>query len=225
MAFIHLENITKVYGKKEGKVEALRGISMEIRQGEMVAIMGKSGSGKSTLLNIVAGLTMPTSGRYCFQGKEIMNMKQRELNQFRRENVGFIVQYFALIEDMDVYHNITLPLRHTKVSGREVKKRVIEVARKLGIEDKLKAFPEELSGGQKQRVAIARAIIKESKMILADEPTGALDSQTAEDIMKVFRSLNQEGKSVLIVTHDMGIAKQCDRIIEISDGCINEQMQ
>lgn len=222
MAFIQLESITKVYGKKEGKVEALRGINMEIGQGEMVAIMGKSGSGKSTLLNIVAGLTMPTSGTYCFQGKEIAEMKQRELNQFRGENVGFIVQYFALIDDMDVYHNIALPLRHTKISGREVKKRVMEVAQKLGIADKLKAFPEELSGGQKQRVAIARAIIKDSTMILADEPTGALDSQTAEEIMKVFRSLNQEGKSILIVTHDMGIAKQCDRIIEISDGCINE---
>lgn len=218
--FIRLEDVTKTYGKKDGKVEALKGITLDLEEGEMVAVMGKSGSGKSTLLNILGGLVMPTSGSYFFRDKEINSLKTTEINRFRRESIGFIVQYFALIEDMDVYHNIALPLRHTKISGKEVKRRVRETAESLGIADKLKAFPEELSGGQKQRVAIARALVKESEVIVADEPTGALDSQTASELMKVFRKINKQGKTLIIVTHDMEIARQCDRLIEISDGCV-----
>lgn len=220
--FIHLENVTKTYGKKDGKVEALRGITMDLEEGEMVAVMGKSGSGKSTLLNILGGLTMPTSGQYFFKGQEMASLKQKQMNKFRQKSVGFVVQYFALIDDMDVYHNIALALRHSGISGKEMRKRITGVAESLEIVDKLKAFPDELSGGQKQRVAIARAIVKDLEMIVADEPTGALDSQTAEELMKVFRDINQQGKTMLIVTHDMEVARKCDRIIEISDGQIVE---
>lgn len=216
--FIRLENITKTYGKKDGKVEALKGITMDLKEGEMVAVMGKSGSGKSTLLNILGGLTMPTSGQYFFKGQDMALLKQKQMSKFRQKGVGFVVQYFALIDDMDVYHNIALALRHSGISGKESRRRIMEAAESLGISEKLKSFPDELSGGQKQRVAIARAIVKDSDMIAADEPTGALDSQTAEELMKVFRDINEKGKTMLIVTHDMEIAKKCDRIIEISDG-------
>lgn len=216
--FIRLENITKTYGKKDGKVEALKGITMDLKEGEMVAVMGKSGSGKSTLLNILGGLTMPTSGQYFFKGQDMALLKQKQMSKFRQKSVGFVVQYFALIDDMDVYHNIALALRHSGISGKESRRRIMEAAESLGISEKLKSFPDELSGGQKQRVAIARAIVKDSDMIAADEPTGALDSQTAEELMKVFREINEKGKTMLIVTHDMEIAKKCDRIIEISDG-------
>ena len=216
--FIRLENITKTYGKKDGKVEALKGITMDLKEGEMVAVMGKSGSGKSTLLNILGGLTMPTSGQYFFKGQDMALLKQKQMSKFRQKSVGFVVQYFALIDDMDVYHNIALALRHSGISGKESRRRIMEAAESLGISEKLKSFPDELSGGQKQRVAIARAIVKDSDMIAADEPTGALDSQTAEELMKVFRDINEKGKTMLIVTHDMEIAKKCDRIIEISDG-------
>ena len=216
--FIRLENITKTYGKKDGKVEALKGITMDLKEGEMVAVMGKSGSGKSTLLNILGGLTMPTSGQYFFKGQDMALLKHKQMSKFRQKSVGFVVQYFALIDDMDVYHNIALALRHSGISGKESRRRIMEAAESLGISEKLKSFPDELSGGQKQRVAIARAIVKDSDMIAADEPTGALDSQTAEELMKVFRDINEKGKTMLIVTHDMEIAKKCDRIIEISDG-------
>lgn len=216
--FIRLENITKTYGKKDGKVEALKGITMDLKEGEMVAVMGKSGSGKSTLLNILGGLTMPTSGQYFFKGQDMALLKQKQMSKFRQKSVGFVVQYFALIDGMDVYHNIALALRHSGISGKESRRRIMEAAESLGISEKLKSFPDELSGGQKQRVAIARAIVKDSDMIAADEPTGALDSQTAEELMKVFRDINEKGKTMLIVTHDMEIAKKCDRIIEISDG-------
>lgn len=216
--FIRLENITKTYGKKDGKVEALKGITMDLKEGEMVAVMGKSGSGKSTLLNILGGLTMPTSGQYFFKGQDMALLKQKQMSKFRQKSVGFVVQYFALIDDMDVYHNIALALRHSGISGKESRRRIMEAAESLGISEKLKSFPDELSGGQKQRVAIARAIVKDSDMIAADEPTGALDSQTAEELMKVFRDINEKGKTMLIVAHDMEIAKKCDRIIEISDG-------
>ena len=216
--FIRLENITKTYGKKDGKEEDLKGITMDLKEGEMVAVMGKSGSGKSTLLNILGGLTMPTSGQYFFKGQDMALLKQKQMSKFRQKSVGFVVQYFALIDDMDVYHNIALALRHSGISGKESRRRIMEAAESLGISEKLKSFPDELSGGQKQRVAIARAIVKDSDMIAADEPTGALDSQTAEELMKVFRDINEKGKTMLIVTHDMEIAKKCDRIIEISDG-------
>ena len=216
--FIRLENITKTYGKKDGKVEALKGITMDLKEGEMVAVMGKSGSGKSTLLNILGGLTMPTSGQYFFKVQDMALLKQKQMSKFRQKSVGFVGQYFALIDDMDVYHNIALALRHSGISGKESRRRIMEAAESLGISEKLKSFPDELSGGQKQRVAIARAIVKDSDMIAADEPTGALDSQTAEELMKVFRDINEKGKTMLIVTHDMEIAKKCDRIIEISDG-------
>lgn len=191
---------------------------MDLKEGEMVAVMGKSGSGKSTLLNILGGLTMPTSGQYFFKGQDMALLKQKQMSKFRQKSVGFVVQYFALIDDMDVYHNIALALRHSGISGKESRRRIMEAAESLGISEKLKSFPDELSGGQKQRVAIARAIVKDSDMIAADEPTGALDSQTAEELMKVFRDINEKGKTMLIVTHDMEIAKKCDRIIEISDG-------
>lgn len=220
MAFIQLNDIQKTFGKKDAQVDALRGITMELKEGEMVAVMGKSGSGKSTLLNIIGGLTSPTSGKYFFREQEMNTLGDTKRNQFRRENIGFIVQHFALIDDMDVYHNISLALRHRKMSRKEIKERVCQTAEHLGIADKLKAFPDELSGGQKQRTAIARAIVKNADLILADEPTGALDSQTAQEILKIFRMLNNKGSTLLIVTHDIGVAKQCDRIIKISDGRI-----
>lgn len=221
---LKLTGIQKTFGKKDARVEALRGVDMEIHRGEMVAIMGKSGSGKSTLLNICGALMKPDQGEYRFDGKLLDLDKQKILTKMRKDHIGFVVQYFALIEDMNVFENVALPLRYQKLHRREIRSRVTETLKLLEIEDKIKSYPDELSGGQQQRVAIARAIVKNPQLLLADEPTGALDEATGESVMEVFERIHRMGKTLIIVTHDEKVADQCDRIIYLRDGRIVESL-
>lgn len=216
---IKAENLFKSYGTGENAVNALKGISLEINDGDMTAIVGTSGSGKSTLLHILGGLDTQAEGHVFFDNTDILKLNDAKLSDFRLNNIGFVFQFFNLIPELTAEENIKLPLMMCKKKA----KISIEITRKLGINERLKHYPDELSGGQKQRVAIARAIINDPDVIFCDEPTGALDKKTSADIMNLFRNLNEEGKTIIIVTHDIEIAKQCDRIIEILDGkVINE---
>ncbi len=217
---IELKGIRKTFGKKEALVEALRGITLTIGEGEMVAIMGKSGSGKSTLLNILGGMMSVDSGEYLYDGKAVNFRNQRELTEFRRNEVGFVVQYFALADDLNVFQNVALPLKYQGVPRKKMKQMVRDALQQLGIADKEKAYPSELSGGQQQRVAIARAVVKQPNVILADEPTGALDEATGEEVQNIFRQLNESGITVIVVTHDRKVAENCDRIIFVKDGVV-----
>lgn len=222
MNIIEVRDIHKTFGKKDGVVRALRGVDMSVEQGEMVAIMGKSGSGKSTLLNILGGMMSFDKGEYYCDG-ELVNFKsQRKLTGFRRDKVGFVVQYFALVDELNVFQNVALPLKYQGYSRGKMKKEVLAALTELGIADKAKAYPTELSGGQQQRAAIARAIVKQPEIILADEPTGALDEHTGEEVISILRKLNESGRTIIIVTHDAKIAESCDRIIRIKDGVVDE---
>lgn len=218
MSLIELKNIKKVYGKGDAQVEALRGIDLSIEKGEMIAIMGASGSGKSTLLNILGFLDKPTEGNYLLNGQSVGKLGDKILARNRNKFIGFVVQNFALIEDYTVFQNIKVPLDYTKISKKEKKQRIITLLDKMKISDKKDKLPKELSGGQNQRVAIARALVNDPEIILADEPTGALDSKTGEDVMDIFKEFNKEGKTVIIITHDEKIANMCKRIIKIEDG-------
>lgn len=218
---IELKNVYKSFGKNDAKVEALKGIDLSISEGEMVAVMGKSGSGKSTLLNILGGLMSFDSGCYEYNGKPLNTHSQRELTKFRRNEIGFVVQYFALVDDLNIFQNVALPLKYQGYSTGSIKKMVTEALCRLEISDKAKAYPSELSGGQQQRAAIARAIVKNPGIILADEPTGALDEATGEAVSDIFHKLNDSGKTVIIVTHDAKVAGNCKRIINLRDGLVH----
>ena len=219
---IELKEVCKTFGKKEARVEALKGVSLSIEEGELVAIMGKSGSGKSTLLNILGGMMSMDSGEYLYDNQAVNFGSQKELTKFRRNEVGFVVQYFALADDLNVFQNVALPLKYQGYSRKKIKELVMAALRELEIEEKAKAYPSELSGGQQQRAAIARAIAKQPRLILADEPTGALDEATGEAVQEIFRKLNENGKTVIIVTHDAKVAQHCGRIVYVRDGMIAE---
>ena len=218
MAYIEAKNIHKTFGKGDAAVHALRGASLSADKGEMVAVMGKSGSGKSTLLNILGGLMTMDEGELRVGGKKVDFRKKKYLLNYRRREVGFVVQYFALIDDMNVYKNVSLPLRYQGISRAKIRQRTTKMLRNLGIEEKAKAYPGELSGGQQQRAAIARALVKNAKIILADEPTGALDEDTGNDVMKLFQRLKMKNRAIIIVTHDSKVAEYCDRIVYLRDG-------
>ena len=218
MAYIEANNIHKTFGKGDAAVHALRGASLSVDKGEMVAVMGMSGSGRSTLLNILGGLMPMDEGELRVGGKKVDCRKKKYLLNYRRREGGFVVQYIALIDDMNIYKNVSLPLRYQGIPRAKIRQRTQKMLRNLGIEEKAKSYPGELSGGQQQRAAIARALVKNAKIILADEPTGALDEDTGNDVMKLFQRLKMKNRAIIIVTHDSKVAEYCDRIVYLRDG-------
>lgn len=219
---IRLENINKLYEGDTYKIQALQGITLTIGEGEFVSIMGRSGSGKTTLLNIIGFLDTATSGTFLFGGKDVSHISGKNLWRYRRENIGFVFQNFALIDHNTVLENVILPLQAMNVSRREAVKKADRLLDRMGIAEMKHKYPSQISGGQKQRVAIARALVADPKIILADEPTGALDADTAEEIMQIFQEIHAQGKTVVIVTHDDKIAAKTNRLIWLEKGTIVE---
>ena len=215
---IHLEQITKRYQMGTTTVEALRGINLGIEAGEKVAIMGASGSGKSTLMNIIGCLDRPTSGKYLLEGKEVGRLSPGQQAHVRNRQIGFVFQTFNLLSRTTALRNVELPLLYSGARKREAKAK--EALAAVGILDRATHKPSELSGGERQRVAIARAIVNRPSLILADEPTGNLDSKTGDEILALFDRIHSEGNTVIIVTHDASVAKRCQRIIRLHDGAI-----
>lgn len=214
---IRLESINKLYGTEPNIVHALKNVTLNIDDGELLAIMGRSGSGKSTLLKVLGGLTSIQSGEYYYGGKILKN-KENQMSKFRNQHIGFIVQNYALLFDRSVYDNVELPLRYSHVTRKKREEMVMDILEKIGMDDLVDRFPGELSGGECQRVAIARAIVNNPEIILADEPTGALDEETEKLIMDILINLNKEGKTIIIVTHDPQIANQLNRIVYLKNG-------
>lgn len=220
MELIKMKSIERFYGTGENKVNALRGLDLSINNGELVAIVGPSGSGKTTLLNILGCLDSPNKGEYFINNIDVSNLNQKELANIRNSRFGFVVQNFALLDDYTVYENIKIPLDYSNIKIKDKKEKIINVLKKLNIEEKINKYPTELSGGQCQRVAIARALVNNPDIILADEPTGALDREMGQQVIDIFKEINNDSKTIIIVTHDSNIASQCDRIITIEDGRI-----
>jgi putative ABC transport system ATP-binding protein len=218
---IHTENLTKVYQMGDTEVRALNGASFTIDKGEMVAIMGPSGSGKSTLMSIIGCLDVPSSGSYMLDGISVENMEETKLAEIRGKKIGFVFQQFNLLARTSALENVMLPLTYAGVSGRERQDRALKALDRVGLSERTHHAPNELSGGQQQRVAIARALVNEPAILLADEPTGALDSKTGVEIMELFQSLYRDhGQTVILVTHDSYVARHTNRIIKLSDGSI-----
>ena len=219
---IEIKNLVKIYNKgKTNEFCALKGIDLSIEEGEMVAIIGKSGAGKSTLLHILAAIDSYDKGSYLVDGVSVGDLKEKERARFRNQKMGIVMQDYALIDEYTIEENVQIPLIFGKVKGNDVRREKIMTAlENVGLAELAKKPVRQLSGGQKQRVAIARALVNNPTFLLADEPTGALDSKTSGEIMDVFEKLNQGGKTVIIVTHDMEVAARCGRVIEISDGDI-----
>ena len=217
---IEIKNLVKIYNKgKTNEFCALKGIDLSIEEGEMVAIIGKSGAGKSTLLHILAAIDSYDKGSYLVDGVSVGDLKEKDRARFRNQKIGIVMQDYALIDEYTIEENVQIPLIFGKVKGNDVRREKIMTAlENVGLAELAKKPVRQLSGGQKQRVAIARALVNNPAFLLADEPTGALDSKTSGEIMDVFEKLNQGGKTVIIVTHDMGVAARCGRVIEISDG-------
>ena len=215
---IELENITKVYRMGKVEVYALNGVSLSIKEGEIISIVGASGSGKSTLMNIIGFLDKPTLGRYTFQGADVSRLNDNKLAEMRNKKVGFVFQEYNLLTRASALSNVELPLVYG--SSRHKRQRAIEALERVGLGARAKHKPTELSGGEQQRVAIARALVNDPALILADEPTGNLDSTTTDQIISVFHKLNQEGITVVLVTHEMDIASQTQRVIRLLDGKI-----
>ena len=218
---IQTEDLSKVYQMGDSEVRALNGASFTINKGEMVAIMGPSGSGKSTLMSIIGCLDVPTSGRYILDGVSVENMDEARLAETRGRKIGFVFQQFNLLARTSALENVMLPLTYAGVSGKERNDRAMKALDRVGLSQRTHHAPNELSGGQQQRVAIARALVNEPSILLADEPTGALDSKTSVEIMDLFQKLHKEsGQTVILVTHDLYVARHTERIIKISDGQI-----
>lgn len=226
MTMLEVTHIQKVYQTRFGgnQVTALKDISFQVEEGEYIAIMGESGSGKSTLLNILATLDMPTQGSVMLKGKNITEIPEGKLAAFRRENLGFVFQDFNLLDNFSVKDNIFLPLVLSKISVSEMTQRMQPLAEVLGIAELLEKYPYEISGGQKQRVAVARALITKPQIVLADEPTGALDSKSAENLLALFQEINQQNQTILMVTHSALAASRANRILFIKDGQVFHQL-
>lgn len=217
---ISLKDVVKIYGNKENQTEALRGINLDIDEGEMVAIMGPSGSGKTTLLNIIGCMDKCTSGSYFLHNEDTSTFNANKLAKFRNEHIGFVFQSFNLLNEYNLVENVYLPLTYRKGIRLSRKKMAEEMLEKVGLLSHKKKNPNQLSGGQQQRVAIARALVGNPSIILADEPTGALDQNTGREIINLLKEINESGKTVIIITHDDKVAAQCKRIVYIEDGLI-----
>lgn len=221
-ALIHIENMKKIYNPGENEVRALDGIDLDIEKGDLVAIVGHSGSGKSTLMNMLGCLDTPTSGKYVLDGQDVASMTDNQLADVRNKEIGFIFQGFNLINNLDAVGNVELPLVYRGVSKNERKQLAMEALKSVGLEDRMKHKPNEMSGGQQQRVAVARAVAAKPPIILADEPTGNLDTKSTQEIMEILKELHRSGRTVIIITHDEEIASQAHRVIRILDGRIEE---
>ncbi len=217
---IKLEGIKKSYTVGRSTLEVLKGITLHVEKGEFVSIIGPSGTGKSTLMHIMGLLDTPDSGSYTFMGRDVTNLPDRELSKIRNREIGFVFQAFHLIERYTVIDNVLLPIRYRKEDTKPYKSKALELLERMGILERARHRASELSGGERQRVAIARALIGNPRLILADEPTGNLDSKTSSEIMDIFSGLNGEGKTVIIVTHDPEVASKCRRIVRMRDGII-----
>ena len=226
MSMLVVKNVKKVYTTRFGgnKVTALQNVNLTVERGEFVAIMGESGSGKKTLLNIIATLDKPTEGEIELDGQSMQSMKEKQLAKFRRDRLGFVFQEFNLLDNFSVRDNIYLPLVLAGCSPAEMETRIRPIADKLGITELLEKFPYEISGGQKQRVAVARAIITEPEMVLADEPTGALDSRSTDELLEQFANINKDGQTILMVTHSIKAASTAGRVLFIKDGIVYHQI-
>lgn len=222
---IQLDNIRKVFRTKEVETIALGGVTMSVNEGEFVAIMGPSGCGKSTLLNILGLLDNPCEGSYKLAGTEVADLKERDRTQIRKGQVGFVFQSFNLIDELNVEQNVELPLKYVGVPKKEREQRVEEMLRRMGLSHRAKHYPNQLSGGQQQRVAIARAVITNPKLILADEPTGNLDSKNGYEVMQLLSQLNAEGTTVVMVTHSQRDASFASRVINLFDGHIVDSVE
>lgn len=226
---IKIENLSKTFRTEEVETTALNQVSLHVKEGEFVAIMGPSGCGKSTLLNIIGLLDNPSEGNYYFNGQEVGHLKEKQRTQVRKGNIGFIFQSFNLIDELNVYENVELPLVYLKKKSSEKKKLITNILNRMNISHRAKHFPQQLSGGQQQRVAIARAIVAAPKLILADEPTGNLDSKNGSEVMNLLTELNQEGTTIIMVTHSQHDASYAHQVINLFDGQIltetkNEQI-
>ncbi|GAB6422635.1 ABC transporter ATP-binding protein [Bacillus luti] len=222
---LEAKHLSKVYGTKDNLYTALESIDLQVKEGEFVGIMGPSGAGKSTLLNILSTIDTPTGGDILIDGQSIVNMKEEELALFRRNHLGFVFQDYNLLDSLTVRENIALPLALAKVKATEIDKRVDTIAKKFGIEQILEKYPYQISGGQKQRTASSRAIVSEPSLIFGDEPTGALDSKSATDLLESFKQLNEQDKAtILLVTHDAFAASYCQRVLFIKDGRIYKEL-
>ena len=220
MRVIEAENLARIYGRGENRVEALTGVSLVVERGEWVAVVGPSGSGKSTLMNLLGLLDLPTSGRYVLDGREVSGLRGGELAKARRELIGFVFQSYNLLPRQSARKNVELPMVYAGVRGAERKRRALEALERVRLSDRAAHKPPELSGGQKQRVAIARALVNRPAILLADEPTGNLDTKSREGILNLFGDLSADGTTLVVVTHDMEVAARADRIVEVRDGRI-----
>lgn len=226
MAILNVSYVGKIYTTRLGgnKVEALKSVTFEVEKGEYVAIMGESGSGKTTLLNILASLDKATSGEVILDGKKLSQINEKEISAFRRDNLGFVFQDFNLLDNFSIKDNILLPLVLLGMKYDDMEKRLMPIVKMLGIDQLIEKYPYELSGGQKQRTAIARAMITQPKLILADEPTGALDSKSTDSVLDIFDVLNKDGQTILMVTHSIKAASRASRVIFIKDGTLFHQI-
>ena len=220
MNVIETDNLTKIYGEGEGRVEALAGVSLKVEREEWISIVGPSGSGKSTLMNLLGLLDRPTSGSYVLEGREVSGLKGGEVTRARRDMIGFVFQSYNLLPRESTLKNVELPMVYAGVRGAERKNRAMEALERVGLSNRAIHKPPELSGGQKQRVAIARALVNNPAIVLADEPTGNLDTRSGEGILDLFRELKAEGTTLIMVTHDMDVAERAERIVEVRDGLI-----
>ena len=221
---IHLKNVGRIYEGDTYRIAALENINLNVNEGEFISIMGRSGSGKTTLLNLIGFLDTPTDGQYSFDGKDVSNITVSKLWKYRRKNIGFVFQNFALIDTNTVYENVILPLQAVSMPHRQLKERAYEMLERVGISDIKNKYPSQISGGQKQRTAIARALANDPRIILADEPTGALDTETGDAIIELFRDINQKGKTIIIVTHDDKVAEKTRRRVRLEKGQIVEDV-